>query len=129
MLRFILAAIFATIVVHPLAAQTGAIPPDTTWRLETVAGEDVTAEVTLQIAADGTVSGNASCNQYTGQNTAVLPEFALGPVAVTRMACPDMTTEAAYLAALALVTRAEMDDGRLVLSDADGSQMVFAPAE
>lgn len=110
-------------------AQAQEIPSETVWRLETVAGEPIADEVTLRIDADGSVGSNASCNQYAGQNTAILPAFALGPVAATQMLCPDMTTEQAYLAALAQVTRAEIEDGHLVLSDADGSQMVFSPVE
>lgn len=119
----------ALVAATVCAAQAQDILSDTIWRLESVTGDPVTAEVTLQIAADGTVSGTASCNQYTGQNTAALPEFSLGPMAVTRMACPDMTTEAAYLAALELITRAEIQDEKLVLTSVDGDQMVFSPSE
>ena len=81
------------------------------------------------MGADGSVSGNASCNQYSGQNTAVLPEFALGPMAATQMLCPDMHVEVSYLAALELIIRAEMQEGKLVMTSVAGDQMVFVPAE
>ncbi|MEM8958730.1 MAG: META domain-containing protein [Pseudomonadota bacterium] len=128
---YLTAALLAgSLLALPIAANAEEISPDTVWQLQSVAGEPVEAEVTLQIGADGAVSGNASCNQYRGQNTATLPDFALGPVAATQMLCPDMETETAYLAALELITQAEIQDGMLVLSSSDdGAQMVFAPSE
>ena len=114
----------------PLLANAQDIPPDTVWVLESVAGEPGDANVTIQIGADGAISGNASCNQYRGQNAATLPDFALGPVAATQLLCPEMDTETAYLAALELISRAEMQDDKLILSAPDGgAQMVFAPSE
>lgn len=128
--NYLTAALLAgSVCAVPLAVIAQDVPPDTVWKLESVAGAPVTGDVTLQIGADGAVSGNASCNQYAGTNSATLPEFLLGPVAATQMLCPDMSTEMAYLAALELITRAEIQDGMLVLSSPDGAQMVFAPSE
>lgn len=120
-------ALAALVALTATAAAAQEISPDTVWRLESVDGEPISGEVTLQLGADGAVSGLASCNRYTGQNTATLPEFAVGPMAMTRMACPDMTLETIYIAALQRIIRAERDGERLVLSDDEGNQLVFAP--
>lgn len=62
--------------------------------------------ITLTIE-DGTASGSAGCNTYSGPVTPVDDYFKIGPLATTRMACGDppgiMEQEAAYLQALEAV--------------------------
>lgn len=62
------------------------------------------SEITLSFAADGTVSGNSGCNNYSGTYTAADGAITIGPLASTMKMCVDeavMTQEAQYLAALA----------------------------
>lgn len=116
-----------------LASASKSIGQDTEsgrlWRLQSLDGASVTAEVTLSLGPDGAIAGSAGCNRYVGQSEATLPDFAAGPLATTRMACPDMEIETAYLAALAAMTTAELGDDRLVLSAPGGAQLVFEPAD
>jgi heat shock protein HslJ len=61
-------------------------------------------QITATFSGDG-VSGNAGCNEYSGQVTPVEDFFTIGSIATTQQACAEpagvMEQEQAYLAALA----------------------------
>ena len=61
---------------------------------------------TLAFGADGTVSGFAGCNTFTGPFTTEGGKVTLGPLATTKIACerPASEVESTYLAALAGVS-------------------------
>jgi heat shock protein HslJ len=85
-----------------------------------VAGTDVT----LTLGDDGTASGSAGCNQYSGSYTTDGASLSFGPLASTQMACADAalnTQEAAYLAALGTVASYRLEGTRLDLLASDGS--------
>jgi heat shock protein HslJ len=75
-----------------------------TWRLENLAGAGVldSVEATLEFPSEGRAAGNASCNRFTGPVTVAGAAITFGPLALTRMACPEavMRQESAYLEAL-----------------------------
>ena len=75
---------------------------------------------------DGTVAGSAGCNQYTASYTVDGDALEIGTVASTNMACPPPAdrVEREYLAALERVAGWQMDDGELVLSNADGKELL-----
>ena len=80
--------------------------------------EDV--EITAQFA-EGVIAGRAACNRYTGGVTAgEMPGDLLlsGPLAMTRMMCPQklMEWEQRYAQALEGLARYSFVAGRLVLS-------------
>ncbi|MBK8047192.1 MAG: META domain-containing protein [Anaerolineales bacterium] len=93
-----------------------ALLSDTTWRV--IAYRDrnqqlVTmlegAEVTAHFFPDGRLAGRAGCNNYRANyTTGDESQIHVGPIATTRMLCPEpagvMEQEGAYLAALALAT-------------------------
>lgn len=84
------------------------------------------ADVTLAFEA-GRVSGLAACNRYSGSYNLTGEGLSFGPMAGTRMACPDplMTTEAAVYAAFARVTQFDIaPDGSLLLK-ADETTTLF----
>jgi heat shock protein HslJ len=73
---------------------------------------------------DGTVSGDATCNQFIGPYTAKDGAGTIGPLASTMMACPTAAQsdqEAAYLAALANAKAYLVQGSDLVLRDASGA--------
>lgn len=75
----------------------------------------------------GTVSGDASCNQFNGPAVVDGTSIAIGPLASTKMACTDETAsaqETAYLAALEAATTFKVTGAKLELRDADGSLQV-----
>ncbi len=84
-----------------------------------VAGSTVTAV----FAEDGTVSGNAGCNTYSGTYEASGTTLTIGTLATTAKACePDVSDqEANYLAALGRVTTYTIRGDQLELRDDEGA--------
>jgi heat shock protein HslJ len=85
----------------------------TTWRLEDLRGTAVldSTAPTLEFPAEGQAAGNASCNRFTGPFIVAGDSVTFGPLAVTRMACPEavMSQESAYLDALGEAERFRME--------------------
>lgn len=80
---------------------------------------------------DGRVAGSTGCNQYSGSYTVEGDSLELGQLASTQMACapPADRIEQSYVAALDRVARWRLDGDELVLSDADGAEVLrYAPA-
>ena len=80
---------------------------------------------TAAVAGDR-LAGFGGCNRYTAQIRELSPgEIAIGPVAGTRMACPEaeMQLENRFLTSLGKAVRYSFLAGRLVLSGTDGDTM------
>ena len=105
-----------------VAAYGGA---DRVWALTEIADTPFTATATLQFGEDGRVSGKAPCNVYTTQNLVPYPWFELGPMAVTKAACPELEAEGRFLDALTKMTQSEVLGDVLILRDDDDTEMVF----
>lgn len=69
---------------------------------EAVVSPMVGTEITLAFSADGSVSGNAGCNNYMGSYTLDGDKITIGPLATTRKMCAEdvMQQEALYIKAL-----------------------------
>ena len=71
---------------------------------EAVVSPIVDTELTAELTEDGAVSGSAGCNTYTGGYTLEGDTVTIGPLASTRMACPEpegvMEQEQQFMAAL-----------------------------
>lgn len=101
---------------------------NTDWQLLAIDGTLVAASVTasMQIAADGQITGNAPCNSFGAQNMGQLPAFSLGPIRATRMACDNLADEQAFFDALAVMETLQPDgDRNLVLTGPDDRSMEF----
>lgn len=87
---------------------------------------------TAQFSPEGTVSGNAGCNQYSGNYTQAGTSLDVLQLATTRKMCLDehaMKIEDALTGAFVLVDQWDLVNGHLVLSDQDGDKLIeFAPA-
>jgi heat shock protein HslJ len=100
----------------------------TSWRLVELAGaaplEGV--DVTLELTADGGVSGHASCNTYRGSVTLSGDSLSFGPLATTRMGCAaeQMEQESRYLAALRSPLRVELLGDTLRLRGDTGDRVL-----
>jgi heat shock protein HslJ len=128
--RRALLALAAMAAVGPAMADTPYAEPGTVWVVETINGQPFAARATLGFPEAGRIAGQAPCNRYGGAQTASWPGFAATEVFATRMACPELAAEGAYLAALSAMTQAALDaDGRLVLSNETGGQMEFRKAD
>jgi heat shock protein HslJ len=91
-------------------------------------------EITARFGDDGRVTGSGGCNRFFGPYEVDGGRLAIGPVASTRMACPEPEgvgeQEAAFFAALERVATWSIREDRLQLRDEDGAlQVDFRPAE
>ncbi len=100
----------------------------TTWLVEDLGGQGVVDRVRSTLAFDGErVSGRGGCNQFHGGLAASDTPLLFGPMASTRMACPEavMDQENRYFMALGKATAIERDADRglLYLLDASGEEL------
>jgi len=59
------------------------------WQIRDFTGEAAKAEAWMAFKADGVVSGLGGCNQFNGGYTEKAGSLRFGPLASTRMACPE----------------------------------------
>jgi heat shock protein HslJ len=80
----------------------------------------------IQFTEDDMVSGNATCNRFTGSYSLSVTRLSFGQTASTRMACPPalMEQEQRFLDALGRVAQVTLENGMLELTDANGA-LVF----
>lgn len=104
------------------------------WEISLISDEapGLAQPMTLVFGADGQLSGRAACNRYSAsysldetQQPAIL---SIGPIAATRMACPDLAVENSYLTALQAMGSLRYDDAGLLLTAPDGAALVLSPA-
>jgi heat shock protein HslJ len=94
------------------------------WVVEDITGVRLAdqSRITLAFAADGRVSGKASCNRYGAEYSLTGEGLAIAKGFTTRMACdpPLMNQEAVFLEVLGKVQRFEMGpNGKLILHTGD----------
>lgn len=85
------------------------------------------SDITLVFGAEE-VSGSSGCNRFWGSYTADGGSITIGPVASTRMACPEdlMEQEQLFLAALASVVTWRVDGNVLDMHRADSERAIWA---
>ena len=98
---------------------------DVVWTLTELDSTPFTARATLVFEDGGAVSGQAPCNRFQAQQSVPYPWIEVGPIMATKMACPDLEAETAYLGALQEMTLAEVSGPVLILSNDAGREMVF----
>jgi heat shock protein HslJ len=79
--------------------------------------------ITAMFGADGTLSGNAGCNDYSAPYQTDGNKITIGPAVATRKACEQavMDQETLYLAALSTAETYRIDGSKLELRTADGA--------
>ena len=90
-------------------------------------GETEIVDVGVNAEFDGsTMSGVSGCNRYNTSYEATGNEISFGPIAGTKMACPEpeMSVEARYLELLATVATFEVDGRSMSMSDGDGTPIL-----
>lgn len=89
-------------------------------------------EVTVHFFPDGRLAGKAGCNNYRANFSGEGCQLRVGPIATTRMLCPEpaevMAQEGAYLAALAMAATYTINAGELMLF-ADNGELVLQGAQ
>lgn len=93
------------------------------WEVSALTGQSLAGQ-TMQIDADGGVSGFAGCNRYVSSiQRGAAGQVSFAPGAATKMACLDggaMRSEAAFLAMLGEVRSVREQGAGLVLLDGEG---------
>jgi heat shock protein HslJ len=103
----------------------------TSWRLISLAGEDVIGEepLTLIFGEDGQLSGHAGCNTFnTGYTRDGTTLSIAAEIMMTRRACMDEAIndqEMAYVNALPRVTTYRRAGDRLTLTTDTGAELVY----
>ncbi len=101
------------------------------WRIAQARSEPILdrSRARLDFGGDGRLSGHTSCNVLNGSYTQDGAAMKIGPLATTRMACPELQREQEdrILTALELVATARVrPDGLLELRDAEGRGVLRA---
>ena len=97
----------------------------TEWQLVQLGGETIRPEegrFTITLSAEnGQLSGVGACNRLSGTyRSDEKRSLRIGPLAATRMACPDLKREQAFIEALESATHYDMDGPMLlILSDGE----------
>jgi putative lipoprotein len=115
------------LLVHRVASDAATTLPLTgAWLAEDIDGGGVidNLQTTLEIAADGKVSGNGGCNRFGGSAKIDGDKISFGNLASTMMACAEaaMNQEQRFHAALgaARTFRIDAEQRKLFLSDEAG---------
>lgn len=79
----------------------------------------------LILRPDHRVTGFGGCNNFSGSWLLEDGQLVLGPLLSTRMACPDMDFERAFLVALDGRVTADITGDLLVITGTDGTELTF----
>ncbi|MEQ8557580.1 MAG: META domain-containing protein [Henriciella sp.] len=98
------------------------------WLVARLDGEPLmqTTRATIRFNEEGRISGNASCNAYTGSFKLNAGQLTIAPLALTRKACVPqlMEQEQAFISVLQSVTQVRIDEtGLLVLQNSEGGRI------
>lgn len=102
----------------------------TSWTILSIGGKNVASEFPTALAFDGKrLSGSAGCNRIAGDYTSDGKRMTVGPLMMTRMACPApaMEQEQAFASLLSgTVSLRFTPEGQMVLMGAGGVSAVLA---
>ena len=106
-----------------MSARTGSLTGGE-WQLAQIEGRTFAATgdaYTLNFAADNRISGKGDCNRLTGTYASDRNKGTLsfGPVAATRMMCPNQAQEDTFVKILGAIDAYKID-GRMLMLFADG---------
>ncbi len=102
----------------------------TEWQLIQLGGETIRPQegcFTVTLAAEkGQISGVGACNRLSGTyKSDEKRSLKIGPLAATRMACPDLKREQAFIEALESATHYDMDGPMLLILSNGELRAVF----
>jgi heat shock protein HslJ len=100
-----------------------------TWTLTELDGQPFAARATLTFPEPGRIAGQAPCNRYFAALEVPYPWFDATEIGATRMACPDLPAETAFLAALGEMTLSEVLGDVLILSNETGRTLLFRASD
>ena len=104
----------------------------TKWEVAQISGmiiftTETTKLPTLDFDAEKmTVNGTTGCNNYSGSYTMDGSQLAFGPMATTRMACPDIAIESGFQKAIAKIGSYKINGDLLRFFDDSGVELLKA---
>lgn len=104
---------------------SGHSDPPTIWKLRELDGVPFAAQATLSFPGPARVSGTGPCNTFRATQSLPYPWLDIADIAATRRMCPAYEAETDFFAALEAMTLVEASDEVLLLTTADGREMVF----
>jgi len=127
----ILTLILAVILATPALAQSAPLA-GSEWRPTEIDGVEIAEDTKIFIGfgAEGRVQGSGGCNRFTGSYEVDGDKITFGPLAATRMLCPDpiQKDEDRLFAALSRVSKFSRERIDLTLSD-DGDTPLIRLAQ
>lgn len=104
------------------------------WTLSKINGDSTTTffgdtTVSLNYTSDGSISGNAGCNNYNSKATLTENTITIEPIATTRMACPNLEGEQTFLGILSAPLEISIKDSTLILSQENKPVLEFTRVE
>ncbi|MDU9003670.1 META domain-containing protein [Sedimentitalea todarodis] len=100
------------------------------WLVEDINGEGVMdiLQTTLVFGTDGQLSGTGGCNRYSGTYELSGDMLSIGPLASTRMACPEAISnqENRFFETIASPLRAAMDETRALILTGEAGKTLRA---
>ena len=120
-------AMAAAMFIFSMCSQNNTIPVESNWELEYLYsnGTEMTPPqehtATLAFLKDSKIAGETGCNRFFGEYTAEGERVKFENMGSTRMMCPDMQFETAYLQAISQTASYTIEDGELSLKDSNGN--------
>lgn len=120
-------AITAAAFMSTMCKSNGNIPVESNWEVEHIyaEGSEIAPpaghDATLAFLKDGKIAGDTGCNRFFGDFSAEKSTLKFENVGSTRMMCPDMAFETAFLQAISNTAAYNIGNGSLALKDSNGN--------
>ncbi|MBB5515303.1 heat shock protein HslJ [Rubricella aquisinus] len=96
---------------------------DAQWQLATLAGEDATSLIRLQLSGSF-IDGQGPCNSIQGNYLGTGPIFRVETVVTTRATCPEIEYEQDFIQTLLTARSGQIEDRTLTLLDEGGAAVM-----
>lgn len=135
-LMYLLAAAVVA-VSFTMCKGNSTIPVGSSWELEYIYSDNNAVQppqdhtATLSFMEDSKIAGETGCNRFFGEYAQEGESLSFSKVGSTRMMCPQMQFETAWLDVITRTGSFEMDQQQLLLKDSTGNIIAllkrFAP--
>ena len=128
MRRFVYSfALAAALLVFSMCSNNSNIPVESNWNVEYICsnGTQITPpqehNATIAFLKDSKIAGETGCNRFFGDYIINGEEIKFENLGSTRMMCPQMQFETAYLQTISEVASYNINNNQLILKDSAGN--------
>ena len=124
-------AIMSAAFMCSMCSSNGNIPVESNWKVEYVVSDGYEVvppaehNATMAFLKDSKIAGETGCNRFFGNFTINGENIKFDNMGSTRMMCPEMGFETAYLQAIANTASYNRCKGKLELKDINGNITVL----